>query len=377
MSEEYVGWQGSPSGIEGKIASKAKGVWSRVAGGRIVMPVVTFTKLQVLTPNASVPGYSVRLFDATDKAFSVAAPTLQARPGKYKGKNVRIGTNYINLMDLTRPRNFYYQPFPEHLRFPVPENVWKQLPLNRSQIFTPDEVTGLATRMSKFVCNILNDASADVPAQGIENAFHYSYDALITEPNLESLLRPDAAYASGNGYVLFKGEEMGEEDTPGDPADELVDKHGWPYGASIPYIPAYYARAYSACLQAGTNLSTFEFECAWSMTRPSGKTLEFYLDKMVKTYSNDIKATSACRMYALIRKCPFIEKALHANQEKRHIVFQQPSLHTPEIDGKHDCNVDIWGMGTFDFLCYYYYNLRLVRIQKLRMQRRAPLLQNV
>ncbi|EFJ17626.1 hypothetical protein SELMODRAFT_420907 [Selaginella moellendorffii] len=354
------------------------------------MPVVTSTKLQILSTNASVPGYSVGLclmpltkpfllqlprsvpewsHDREPKADPVSdgsakcqiqqeipypelwiqggpLTTQQSLKGKMASKYMRnmcelilLNINYLNLTGKGRLlvwNCFHRYAGPDEAELPI---LSPRDELRKSLIALPDldGVTGLATRMSKFVCNILNDVSADVPAPGTENAFHYSYDALITEPvrffygeivvylrnkNSERLLRPDAVYAFGNGYVLFKGEETGEEDTPGDPADELVDNHGWPYEHILVTFCVLYQEdgathrldlqtfdirtaegrlpeGRTACLQAGTNLSTFEFECAWSMTRPSGKTLEFYLDKMVKTCPNDIKATSACRMYAL------------------------------------------------------------------------------
>ncbi|EFJ17513.1 hypothetical protein SELMODRAFT_420900 [Selaginella moellendorffii] len=154
-----------------------------------------------------VPG---RVLPKKESPMRVAAPPL---PGSEAGPEARLRIlgsfrdeileSLIALPDLTALRDFYFQPFPD------------------------------------FAYDILNN----VLAQGREKTFHYIYDALIAEPSFWRALKPDSVFAFGHGYVLFKGEEEGEE-TEGNPAEELVNKDGWPYGDSIPYIPAYYARAF-------------------------------------------------------------------------------------------------------------------------------------
>ncbi|EFJ28844.1 hypothetical protein SELMODRAFT_410623 [Selaginella moellendorffii] len=274
----------------------------------------SFSNMLTLTP--TVVGENL---DAATKApMRVAAPPL---PGSEAGPEARLRIlgsfrdeileSLIALPDLTALRDFYFQPFPD------------------------------------FAYDILNN----VLAQGREKTFHYIYDALIAEPG----------------------------ETEGNPAEELVNKDGWPYGDSIPYIPAYYARAFvvTFCVLYQENGVTYRLDlqtldirtaegrlgvfmaflkvaqlvhkleaiCQSSSVPPikrmesrwSGKTLRVLLQQSGEDVT-DIKATRAC--------VDFDDVAMSPSDGADYL-----ELSAPQICGKHDCKVDIWGVGSL--IAYY------------------------
>ncbi|EFJ17514.1 hypothetical protein SELMODRAFT_420902 [Selaginella moellendorffii] len=253
----------------------------------------------------------------------------------------------IALPDLTALRDFYFQPFPEHLRLPLAENVYNWLPLNRSQIFKPD-VNDFSTLLSSFAYDILNN----VLAQGREETFHYTYAALIAESEqyLRELLESVEARQCPRIWPwlrLIEGRGRRGRNR-GNPAEELVDKDD---GDSIPYVPAHYARAFvlvhklEAICQSSSVPPIKRMESRWS-----GKTLRVLLQQsgeyaLVCLHSRNIMYRDL-RLPNIVKMSDgiwwiveFDDAAMSPSDGADYL-----ELSVPKICGKHDCKAHSFRM---------------------------------